>query len=142
MSSTSDPVRPDDPERHLPSHHNPLPELSGGDGSQIAQADFERVQQSEEFSTLRSNFRSFAFPMTAAFIIWYFLYVLLSTYAHDFMSTPLFGYLNLGLTMGLLQFVTTFGITWLYVRHANRNLDPLAAQLRDDLEGGARHADG
>lgn len=141
MSSTSEPTSPDDPERHLPPDHNPLPELSGDD-IPISQAAFERVQGSPEFATLRTNFRSFAFPMTAAFIIWYFLYVLLSTYAHDFMSIPLFGYLNVGLTMGLLQFVTTFGITWLYVRHANRNLDPLAAQLRDELEGGARHADG
>jgi uncharacterized membrane protein (DUF485 family) len=47
-----------------------------------------------------------------------------------------------GLIMGLLQFVTTFGITWLYVRHANRNLDPLATELRDELEGGAHHANG
>jgi uncharacterized membrane protein (DUF485 family) len=43
--------------------------------------------------------------------------------------------------MGLAQFVTTFLITWLYVRHANRNLDPLAGQLRDELEGGS-HANG
>ena len=43
--------------------------------------------------------------------------------------------------LGLAQFVTTFLITWLYVRHANRNLDPLAGQLRDELEGGS-HAHG
>ena len=50
----------------------------------------------------------------------------------------MFGNVNLGLVFGLLQFVTTCLITWLYVRHANNRLDPLAAEIRDELEGGAR----
>jgi len=37
-----------------------------------------------------------------------------------------------------MQFVTTFLITWLYIRHAGKNLDPLAASLREKLEGDAR----
>ena len=144
VSSSYDPAYRDDPERHLPPHHNPLPEIQDLEfaNREISQSDFERVQASGEFDRLRRNFRTFAFPMTAVFVVWYFLYVLLSTYAIDFMSMPLIGYLNVGLTMGLLQFVTTFGITWLYVRHANRHLDPLAAQLREDLEGGTHRADG
>jgi len=39
---------------------------------------------------------------------------------------------------GLLQFVSTFLITFLYVRFADRKLDPLAGQLRDDIEKGRR----
>ena len=66
--------------------------------------------------------------MTIAFLAWYLLYVLMSAYAHDFMSTKLFGNINVGLVFGLLQFVSTFVITWLYVRHANRKLDPLASE--------------
>ena len=103
----------------------------------ISQADFDRIQASDEFVELRRRFRTFAFPMTVAFVAWYFLYVLLSTYAVGFMSIPLIGYLNVGMVMGLAQFATTFGLTWLYVRHANRNLDPLAERLRDELEGEA-----
>ena len=41
-------------------------------------------------------------------------------------------------SFGLLQFVSTFAITIWYVRYANRRLDPLAEQLRDELEGGDR----
>ena len=41
---------------------------------------------------------------------------------------------NLGLILGLLQFVTTFVITGLYVRFANRELDPRAGALREQLE--------
>lgn len=96
---------------------------------------FQAVQKSEEFGQLRSSFRSFAIPMTVAFLVWYFAYVLLSTYAEGLMSTPVLGNLNLGLLMGISQFLMTFLITWLYIRHANRNLDPIAEKLRDELEG-------
>jgi uncharacterized membrane protein (DUF485 family) len=34
--------------------------------------------------------------------------------------------------------VSTFLITFLYVRFADRKLDPLAFQLRDDIEHGRR----
>ncbi len=129
----------DDPEGHLPPHHSPLPELdeTGRAGRIATPEEFAQVQASAEFGQLRSKFRAFAFPMTAAFLLWYFLYVLLSTYAEDAMSTPVLGHLNVGLIFGLAQFASTFLITWLYVRHANRALDPIAAKLRTELEGDA-----
>ena len=129
----------DDPEAHLPPHHSPLPELDemGRAGRVTTPEEFAQVQASAEFGQLRSKFRAFAFPMTAAFLLWYFLYVLLSTYAEDAMSTPALGHLNVGLIFGLAQFASTFLITWLYVRHANRSLDPIAAKLRTELEGDA-----
>ena len=97
------------------------------------------VKSSAEFETLRRTFRRFAFPMTAAFLLWYFAYVLLSVYAKDFMSTPVLGEnFNLGHLLGLFQFLTTFAITWLYIKHANDKVDPLAGEIRTRLEGGAR----
>jgi uncharacterized membrane protein (DUF485 family) len=54
------------------------------------------------------------------------------------MNIRVFGNVSLGILLGLLQFLTTFIITWVYIRHANKNLDPLAAKLRDKLEGSAR----
>ena len=96
---------------------------------------FQAVQRSEDFGRLRSSFRSFAIPMTVAFLVWYFAYVLLSTYAEGLMSTPVLGNLNLGLLMGISQFLMTFLITWLYIRHANRSLDPISSRIRDELEG-------
>ena len=129
----------DDAERHLPPDHSPLPALEGLPGKQMSAEDFHRVRNSDDFLKLRRTFRSFAFPMTAAFLGWYFLYVLLSTFAKSFMSqtVPGFHYLNIGLLMGLLQFFTTFLITWLYIRHANKNLDPIASKLRVELEESA-----
>jgi len=46
------------------------------------------------------------------------------------------GNLNMGHALGLLQFATTFLITWLYLRHMTKNIDPLARDLRAKLEGG------
>jgi uncharacterized membrane protein (DUF485 family) len=100
--------------------------------------DWETIQQSAEFTQLRRRLRVFVFPMTIAFLVWYLLYVLLSDYAHGFMSTKVFGNINIGLIFGLLQFVSTFLITWLYVRHANKSLDPVSDKIREDIEGGAK----
>lgn len=128
-----------DPESHLPPHHNPLPELDERPPGYrtVTAEEFVAAQNSPEFAELRRRFRAFAFPWTVAFLAWYFSYVLLSTYAEEFMSTPVIGYINIGLLLGLAQFATTFLLTWLYVRHANRNLDPLASKMRAELEGDA-----
>jgi uncharacterized membrane protein (DUF485 family) len=96
--------------------------------------EYRAAQDSPEFAELRRKFRSFAVPMTVAFLVWYLLYVLLSTYATDFMSTRVFGNVNVGLLLGLGQFVTTFLITQLYVRHAGKSTDPIADEMRDRLE--------
>jgi uncharacterized membrane protein (DUF485 family) len=96
--------------------------------------EYLAAQNSPEFQDLKKRFRAFAFPMTAAFFSWYLLYVLLSTYAHDFMSTDVFGNVNIGLLLGLGQFVSTFVITHLYVNHANKRTDPIADEMRERLE--------
>jgi len=96
--------------------------------------EYRQAQDSPEFTELRRRFRSFAVPMTVAFLAWYLLFVLLSTYAHDFMSTEVFGNVNLGILLGLGQFVTTFLITQLYVRHASKNTDPISDEMRTRLE--------
>lgn len=96
---------------------------------------FTEIQNSPEFAELRRRFRRFAFPLTVGFLAWYLLYVLLSTYASDFMSKEVFGNVNVGIVLGLLQFVSTFVITTMYVRHANKNTDPIADKIRAGMEG-------
>ena len=95
----------------------------------------QQLRDSAEFERLRRIFRTFIFPMTVLFLVWYFLYVLLAAFAPDFMATKVAGNINIGLIFGLLQFVSTFTITHLYVRHANRETDPIADEMRHRLEG-------
>ncbi len=59
--------------------------------------DFVAVQNSPEFQELRSRLRRFVFPMSALFLIWYFVYVLLGAFAHDFMATKVWGNINVGI---------------------------------------------
>ena len=95
---------------------------------------YQRIHASREFIELRRRYIGFAFPMTVAFMVWYLLYVLASSWANDFMATQVVGNINVALVFGLLQFVSTFLIAWLYARHANRRLDPIADRLRDEYD--------
>ncbi len=107
--------------------------------SEVAQqheTDYERVQRSPEFQALRRRFRRFVFPMTAFFLAWYLLYVLLADYAHDFMSIRVSGNITVGLLFGLGQFVSTFVITMVYANWANKHQDPVADELRREIEDG------
>lgn len=96
---------------------------------------YGEVQDSDEFVDLRRRFRSFIFPLTGLFLAWYFLYVLLAAFAPGFMSTKVVGNINIGLLLGLGQFVSTLVITLLYRRWADRQLDPVATTLREHIEG-------
>lgn len=125
---------------HPPEENRPKdtpPPRGAGERPTIPAAEFSRVQASEDFAGLKKAFRGFAFPMTVVFIVWYFAFVLSSTLLVDFMSTRIVGYITVGKVFGLLQFVSTFLITWLYMRHMNKNVDPLATDLREELEGSA-----
>ncbi|AGF71836.1 DUF485 domain-containing protein [Corynebacterium halotolerans] len=92
------------------------------------------MQASPQFGKLRKTYRSFTFPMSVAFFIWYIAYVLTATYFPEQMGQPFLG-LNVGLWLGLAQFLTTFLITYIYVVYANKNIEPQAAEIREEMEG-------
>ena len=102
----------------------------------LAEVDYGAVQASPEFQRLRRTHRSFVFPVLGACLAWYFAYVLLASYAHDFMSIRVFGSVNVAMILGMAQVVTTFAVTTWYVHYANKRLDPLAEEIRDEIETG------
>jgi len=104
----------------------------------VGGSSYEQVQASAEFAELRSKFRKFVFPVTVLFLVWYFLYVLLAAFAPGFMSTKVVGNINMGLILGLLQFVSTFAITTWYALWANNVFDPAADRLRARIEGDSK----
>jgi uncharacterized membrane protein (DUF485 family) len=103
-------------------------------GSTEKDGVWEATQASPEFQDLRKRFRGFAFPVTIAFLVWYFLYVVLTAFARDWIATPVIGNINLAFVLGLLQFVSTFLIMWLYERHSTKKLDGPSEALRDKIE--------
>ena len=95
---------------------------------------YEQMQAEPDFVALRARMRRFVFPLSVVFLLWYVGYLLLAAFAPGFMATPVLGNINIGLIIGLLQFVTTFAIATAYVMYANRNLDPEAERLRVEVE--------
>lgn len=100
----------------------------------VADIDFPAAQRSPEFQELRKTHRGFVFPLAIAFLVWYLLYVVLAMYAPQLFAIQVVGNVNLGVVLGLLQFVTTFAITGAYVAFANSKLDPKATAIRERLE--------
>jgi uncharacterized membrane protein (DUF485 family) len=100
--------------------------------------DFELIRDSDEFALLRRRLVLFVFPMSAAFLLSYLSFVLLSAYAYDFVSQRVFGVVNLGILIGLSQFVTTIAITLGYARYAKRKLDPQTQVIKDMAGHGDR----
>ena len=116
MTSTPQP-RPDAHERA--AKHDPV---------------YDRLHESADFAELRRRYRGFVLPVTVGFLAWFLLYVVLSNWATGFMSHRLFGNINVALVFGLLQFLTTFGIAYLYSRYSIAKLDPLSEKLEARFE--------
>ena len=104
---------------------------------------YDSLHEAADFVELRRRFRAFVFPATVAFLSWYLLYVVMSNWATDFMDTKVVGNINVALIFGLLQFVTTFLLAWVYSRFSTAKLDPLARKLDEEYTAGRRSdADG
>lgn len=99
--------------------------------------DYSAIHQSPEFHRLRRRVKLFVFPMTAFFLVWYFTYVLIASYAPDFMAEPVLGEINVGMLMGIAQFATTVAITTAYARYAAKRIDPAVDDLHSKATGGA-----
>lgn len=100
-------------------------------------AEYRYVEDSAQFVELRKTFRNFTIPLTIAGLVWYVGFVLVATFMPDLMGTTVFGSVNLGILLGIAQFVTTFAITWWYISFANNKLEPLQSEIRDAMETGA-----
>ncbi|MCC9309235.1 DUF485 domain-containing protein [Kitasatospora sp. RB6PN24] len=111
------PGGPDDPE------HDP-----------VAAEVYREVQQSQAFQEIRRSHRRFVFPATAAFVCWYLFYVTVLAAAPGLMRTQLVGPISVAWLLGLLQFASTFMITWLYARNARTKRDRAALGLRWDTQ--------
>jgi uncharacterized membrane protein (DUF485 family) len=108
------------------------------DISSAAHQSYQRLHATGEFAELKSSYLSFIRPVTLGFMLWYFLYVILSNWAPGFMGTRVIGNINVALVLGLLQFVSTFASAWAYQGFSARRMYPYADQLRAECEGVVR----
>lgn len=97
-------------------------------------AEFQACLTSPEFQELRSKQRGFTFPLTILGLLWFLAYVLVAMYAPSFMAKEVLGLTNVGIIWGLGQFITTFAITWVYIKYADKELEPRSRAIREALE--------
>ena len=93
-----------------------------------------RSSTATAFQEIRRSYRTFVFPATAVFLGWYLLYVTAQAAAPDLMRHQVAGPFSVAWLLGLLQFVSTFLITWLYSRNARTKRDRAALGLRWDTQ--------
>ncbi|MEV6972790.1 DUF485 domain-containing protein [Kitasatospora sp. NPDC093806] len=95
---------------------------------------YRSVQRSLAFQQIRHSYRSFVFPVSGVFLAWYLLYVAAQAAAPGLMRSPVAGPVNVAWLLGLLQFASTFLLTWLYARNARTKRDRAALSLRWDTQ--------
>jgi uncharacterized membrane protein (DUF485 family) len=67
----------------------------------------------------------------------YFLALLGFAYWPDVMGQKLIGAFNVAYLVAVAVFVITFAVAAIHARYANREIDPLAAEIRKHLEADA-----
>ncbi|MFB7665558.1 DUF485 domain-containing protein [Kitasatospora sp. NPDC056138] len=138
----AEPSPVDSPLPDSPSAVGPVPVVavvpSGSAGPSGAATDaaevYRAVQASAPFQEIRRGYRGFVFPATAAFLLWYLLYLGAQAAAPGLMRGRVVGPLNVAWLLALLQFGSTFVITWLYARNARDKRDRAALGLRWDTQ--------
>jgi uncharacterized membrane protein (DUF485 family) len=92
------------------------------------QSVWDRVAASREFRELMAAKKIFIIPAFIFFLVYYFLLPTLVGYAPQFMSTKVWGNVNLAYLFALSQFFMAWTIAGLYVR-AGDNFDEISKDL-------------
>ncbi len=106
---------------------------AGGTGGLTSRTDvdWEAAERSPEFKELIKKKRNFVLPATIFFFVWYFGFILLAGYAQDFMAERLIEGFTVGYLIALTQFIMTWGLSFWYIRKADRDFDPLARRAAE-----------
>ena len=95
-------------------------------------SDWDIVAGNSEFKELIAAKAKFIVPATIFFILYYFSLPVLVGYFPEFMSTPVFGPVNVAYLFVLSQFIVAWGIAYLYIRAADR-FDRMGKNVLDHL---------
>lgn len=92
------------------------------------QSVWDKIASSTEFKDLMATKKVFIVPAFIFFVVYYFALPVLVGYAPQFMSTKVFGHVNLAYLFALSQFFVAWLIAGLYVKAAN-DFDRLAKDI-------------
>jgi uncharacterized membrane protein (DUF485 family) len=114
-------------------------EIADGGPDHHPEIDWIAAERSPEFRELITKKRRFVVPATIFFLAWYFGFIILAGYAEDFMGESIYEGFTVGYLLALSQFVMVWTLSWLYLRRAEREFDPLARKAAETaLQAGRR----
>jgi uncharacterized membrane protein (DUF485 family) len=99
-----------------------------------ADVDWEAVERWPEFQDLVRRRRRFVLPATIFYLAWYMGFILLASYAPDFMGESVYEGLTVGYLLALTQFVMVAVLGLWYLRRSDREFDPLARAVVERAE--------
>jgi uncharacterized membrane protein (DUF485 family) len=99
-----------------------------------ADVDWEAVERWPEFQALVHRRRAFVIPGTIFYLAWYMAFILLASYAPDFMADSVYEGLTVGYVLALTQFAMVAVLGLWYLRRSDRVFDPLARAVVERAE--------
>lgn len=103
--------------------------------------EWDNIAGTEEFKDLMATKKVFIIPAFIFFLVYYFALPILVGYAPGFMSTKVFGNVNLAYLFALSQFFMAWTIAYLYVKAAG-DFDKLAKDIIEKAETRANNKKG
>src|SRR3977135_4477946 len=96
----------------------------GTETAQSRASQWEVLAASPEFRRLITAKRNFIIPAVIFFLVYYFALPLRNGLAPDLMNTKVIGNINLAYVFALSEFVMAWILAAVYIRRANRVIDP------------------
>jgi uncharacterized membrane protein (DUF485 family) len=96
---------------------------------------FARVAADPRYKALVARRSRFTWILTGIMLVVFFGYILLVAFNKPFLAQPIGnGTTSLGIPIGLGVIVVGIVLTWVYVRRANKDFDPMVRSIIEDAE--------
>ena len=103
--------------------------------------DWKAIEGSDEFQELVRRRRAFIVPAAAVSGSVFLAYLLLAAFAEDFMASQPIDGLPLAWLLAACMVVMTWAVTWLYLRKADREWEPLERRAAERAEAAVAAAE-
>ena len=98
---------------------------------------YERVSNNPKFHQLVARRSRLAWGLSSIILLIYFSFILLIAFAPGFLGQPISetSLITYGIPIGVLIIITSFILTGIYVRKANKDFDRINQEIIDEAQG-------
>src|SRR5699024_8021782 len=97
--------------------------------------EYIKIEQTEEFKELKRRKYRFILPVPIVFIVYYLFFIVISDYAQDIISQPLWRNLTTGYLFGVSYYLVVWALAFVYVIKA-RQYDKLVDEIVEKYTDG------